>query len=61
MYFKLAGITSLEDEEVAKEDGKYIYIQRDEDGRFWQFEKKSGKCINDYTAFGAKRYIDPIK
>jgi hypothetical protein len=58
MYFHLAGVVSEEVLPVHEETEKTISLK--DDDTIWQFDKKTGKCLNDNTAFGAKRTIKPI-
>lgn len=60
MNFHCAGVISKEEMYVVNEDNEFVYLCDDEDGydTVWQFNKKTGECINDNTMFGSKRTID---
>lgn len=60
MSFHCAGVTSFEDLKVMSENDTTIELERGE-GVVWIFNKKTGKCLNDETSFGARRTIEPIR
>jgi len=59
MFFEAGGMTSDEEIEIIDVDEKHVYLERDED-ETWKFSLKTGKCLNDNTFMGARRYITPI-
>lgn len=61
MHFYCAGMVSDEQETVSDIDEKrnIIYLDNDCDDA-WMFDMETGRCLNDNTAFGCKRFIDPI-
>lgn len=66
MYFDLLGLISTEKYEVLEEDELSLTLNElghDDKGKegYRKFEKKTGRCINDNTYLGARRYIKPIK
>lgn len=62
MNFHLAGVVSHEDYDVINEDEKTITLgDLNNSETEWVFNKKTGKCLNDDTTFGARRSIKPIQ
>lgn len=62
VFFRCCGVTSNEEETVIKEDADYIWIEdANPSGDSYKFDKKTGRCLNDNTTFGASRFITPIK
>lgn len=59
MNFHCAGLTTPEYLEVVNENDDTISLATGGD-EIWRFDKKTGKCINDETAFGCYRTINPI-
>lgn len=57
MHFHCAGVVSDEEVEVIKETKTTITVDDSDNERV--FDKKTGKCLNDNTVFGARRTIDP--
>lgn len=66
MHFHCAGVTSNEEVTIKSVDEKTITITdtwhsdksgEEENG---MFDRKTGKCLNDNTSFGARRTIDPM-
>jgi len=55
MFFHCAGLVSEEEWEVTNIDENTIEL-----GNEWNFDKKTGKCLNDNNMFGAKRTIKPL-
>jgi hypothetical protein len=66
MYFKCAGMVSNEGVRVKEFTDTTVTItdswHSDKSGQEENglFDRKTGKCLNDYTAMGASRYIDPV-
>ena len=66
MYFKFAGVVSSEEVEIIDFNDDNVEISSewtsDISGvkEYGKFSRKTGKCLNDNTSFGARRYIDPI-
>ena len=60
MNFYCGGMTTKDEMYIIKEDSKYIWLCDDEDGNDtqWQFDKKTGECLNDNTFLGARRSIE---
>lgn len=64
MYFRCAGVVSEEEREVIAFNDKTITtdetLHPDKGGEENEvFDRKTGKCLNDNTSFGGRRYIDP--
>jgi hypothetical protein len=65
MYFYSFGVETSTKLKVLKEDETTIILDewgKDDKGNegYRQFDKKSGRCINDLTFLGARRYIKPL-
>ena len=65
LYFHCAGVVSEEERVVKKFNKDFVWtdetIHPDSGGEeLERFDRKTGKCVNDNTMFGAKRRIDPI-
>lgn len=61
MNFHYAGVVSEEEWDIIDEDSKTITLGdtfNPDDA--WKFDKKTGRCLNDKTDFGARRSIKPI-
>lgn len=58
MKFFCAGTVSEEEYEVRQEKDGIIWLDTDENlNQCKQFDIKTGECLNDSTAFGAKRTL----
>ena len=58
MQFHCCGIVSEENHKIIKKDGDIITLDTDEDlDKCYRFNLKTGKCLNDNTALGAKRTL----
>ena len=62
MYFFMAGVVSEEELEVIEIDEDTVTLNEegtDDEGNevFRKFDRKTGKCLNDNTWMGARRYI----
>lgn len=58
MYFHGFGVTSEEECTILYFDDKIVSISDLEDGR--NFDRKTGKCLNDNNYMGCYRTIIPI-
>ena len=64
VYFACAGVVSEEERTItALTESEIVTSEegRDDTGNFGnrRFSAKTGKCLNDYTAFGARRFVKP--
>ena len=62
VYLHGAGVTSHEEETVAKVGKKYLFIEREDEGPN-KFDMTTGKCVNDHDprySFGFYRTIDKL-
>lgn len=64
LYFGCAGVVSEESRTIKSFDEKIIIttttIHPDSGGEEYEmFNRKTGRCINDNTFGGGRRYIDP--
>lgn len=62
VFFDCYGVVSSEKELVNHEDDLNIFIQpQNQNGEYYSFTKLTGKCNNDNSCFGGRRFIIPIK
>ena len=58
MLFHYAGVVSEERYEILSVKGSVVTLRTDEDPtQCFRFDSDTGKCLNDNTAFGAKRTL----
>lgn len=58
MFFFFGGITTTEKIEVMEVTDEFVFLARGSTST-WQFSRKTGKCLNDNTFMGARRFIKP--
>lgn len=65
MFFSCAGVVSEEERIVKKFDDKTIttdetiHPDNSKKEEYEKFDRKTGRCLNDNTMFGGRRFIDP--